>query len=535
MAARRKDGLNHAGYVEMKKTEKVCSVLVTALCCGMLAYYIAAVFCLNLSVTPGFYTTDMYADIMVAVEMWEEKTLFPSSWIFGNQLYCFSTPVLAAVIYGITGNPFRSMGAAAFLMTLMVLASFDWMLRAAFPRRKDRVIGLVAMPALAALFGDAVLTMNGWQLLFTMCAYYACYAITAFLAFGCYLRSDRKVPKGMLVFTCVLSFAMGIQSLRQTAVMLFPLAAMEVLAIAGRASRKERLLTGTSWSATAVSITNLAGLVIGELIPVNQNQIFGAVTFASPGQYAGNLRESLGCAAALFFRDTTRVNPGYLIVLTVFVLAALACVRYHRKDGAVRLLALLVLSVLAIFGIDVVTTMQIRSIYYFILYPLLACLGIFLFSKGRAAVKTAVFTLLCVVFVLTAWFEVSPALVQVKDRTLDIHCQISRDLQELGFTTVYSRWNGCERIAAAGHGRIQAGFWSNPEDPFTPVPYLCNPAIYETAAEETAYVFYSLEEAEAGVRKAARSGVDLIPVTAYPEADIHIYTAPVNLLKYNFP
>ena len=183
------------------------------------------------------------------------------------------------------------------LMTLMVLASFDWMLRAVFPRMRDRVIGLVALPALAVLFGDAVLTMNGWQLLFTMCAYYACYAITAFLAFGCYLRSDRKVPRGMLVLTCVLSFAMGIQSLRQTAVMLFPLAAMEVLAIAGRASRKESLLAGTSWSAAAVSITNLAGLVFGKLIPVNQNQIFGTVAFASPGEYAGNLRESLGCAA----------------------------------------------------------------------------------------------------------------------------------------------------------------------------------------------------------------------------------------------
>lgn len=164
----------------------------TLLLGAMILGYLAAIFCINLSVTPSCYTTDMYTDIMVAVEMWEEKTLFPSNWVFGNQLYVFATPVLSALIYGITGNAFRSMGAAAFLMGVLVLASFFWMLGGIFPKIRERLFAIAAFLTVVILFADAFYRVNGWQLLFTMCAFYACYAIAAFLAFGCYLRSEEK-------------------------------------------------------------------------------------------------------------------------------------------------------------------------------------------------------------------------------------------------------------------------------------------------------------------------------------------------------
>ena len=34
-----------------------------------------------------FCVPDMYADTLVARLMWEEKTLFPRGFVFGNQLY----------------------------------------------------------------------------------------------------------------------------------------------------------------------------------------------------------------------------------------------------------------------------------------------------------------------------------------------------------------------------------------------------------------------------------------------------------------
>ena len=46
----------------------------------------------------------MYSDAQIAKLMWEQKTIFPKNWIFGNQYYVIATPVLAAVMYGICGD-----------------------------------------------------------------------------------------------------------------------------------------------------------------------------------------------------------------------------------------------------------------------------------------------------------------------------------------------------------------------------------------------------------------------------------------------
>lgn len=259
----------------MKSGRRLCGAAATILLGMMVLGYLAAAFCIDLSVTPSFYTTDMYADVMVSVEMWEQKTLFPSNWVFGNQLYVFATPVLSSLIYGITGNAFRSMGAAAFLMGVLVLASFFWMLGGIFPKVRERLFALVAFLVMVVLFGDAVLTMNGWQLFFTMCAYYACYAISAFLTFGCYLRSETKCSPVMTVLACLLSFAMGIQSLRQTAVMVLPLLAMEAWEMLSRVRRKEPVRSNGTVIAVSVSATNAFGLICSHFLQVNQYTIFG--------------------------------------------------------------------------------------------------------------------------------------------------------------------------------------------------------------------------------------------------------------------
>ena len=57
----------------MKSERRPFTIVETLLLGAMILGYLAAIFCINLSVTPSCYTTDMYTDIMVAVEMWEEK------------------------------------------------------------------------------------------------------------------------------------------------------------------------------------------------------------------------------------------------------------------------------------------------------------------------------------------------------------------------------------------------------------------------------------------------------------------------------
>ena len=95
---------------------------------GVLATYFGYICYLNLSCTPSFYCTDMYSDILYSVRAWETKSLFPDGWVFGNQLYVISTPVLASLVYGIMGDPAVAMAIATILMTLGIFFSYLWMM-----------------------------------------------------------------------------------------------------------------------------------------------------------------------------------------------------------------------------------------------------------------------------------------------------------------------------------------------------------------------------------------------------------------------
>ncbi|MGM9659781.1 MAG: hypothetical protein ACI3WQ_04195 [Faecousia sp.] len=513
----------------MEKIErKVCGVL----CFLMLGFYLGVIVYLNVSITPQFYISDMYEDIMVAVQMCREKTLFPSNWVFGNQLYCFATPVLAAVLYGLLNDPFLAMGIASCIMALAVLLSFDWMLKPVFTRIEERLVGAVSFVGAVVFFGDAILSGNGWQLFFTMCSYYACYAITAFLAFGCYLRSRENTPWRMLAVTVVLSFAMGIQSLRQTAVMVLPLIGAELLALCSRIRKKEKLFSGGVYVAASLAVANILGLAVKPMLKVHQVEIFGNLTFTPLSDIAHSMGESSKVAYHLFSRDWYGCKPIYYVVLCIVALAALYLVLKNRRTGEYRILGMLALSVFAIWGIDVFITMDVRNIYYFMMYPLLACAVVLLFARGKNVTKAGVMILLCAMFTLSLNEKIAPVMQQARQRHQDIHYQISEDLAE--YTTAYCMWNpgndlAGTSLAAVNRGRTQIGFWHTPTDIY-PMPYLYNPAIYEVDADKSVYIFYSEKESVPFIQKAAEAGVTLSLLKQYPEKNISVYTAPVNLM-----
>ena len=215
-------------YPELLKKHGITPMAI--ILSGVLAALFGYICYLNLSLTPSFYCTDMYSDILYAVKAWEAKSLFPEGWVFGNQLYVIATPVLASLVYGIVGKPALAMAIATILMTLGIFLSYLWMLKPVFPGLADRLVGLICFIALTAYCGDAIYKVKGWQLFFTLCSYYACYLITAFLCFGCFLRRREKPTVPMMILfglSVVLSFGAGMQSLRQTAVMLVPMLAVE--------------------------------------------------------------------------------------------------------------------------------------------------------------------------------------------------------------------------------------------------------------------------------------------------------------------
>jgi len=200
---------------------------------AMLAVVIAyfTVFCIiNFAGFERFCTGDMYEDTYVAKLMWEQKTVFPENWVFGNQYYVITTPVLSALFYGMGLTVNTAMAAATTVMTILILLSLFWMLRP-FARWHECLLGCALM--LAVVSGPYLVDAIEGQIFYLMCSYYAAYLITLFVAFGAYIRAMKGcswrafVP--MAALSAALSFCTGMQSLRQTAIMVLPMGVYEIL------------------------------------------------------------------------------------------------------------------------------------------------------------------------------------------------------------------------------------------------------------------------------------------------------------------
>lgn len=113
---------------------------ITGLILFCILAYLLVFGILNFSGLPDLCNSDVYADMQYARRAWEQKSLFPQGWTFGNQLYIFASPVLAALFYGLTGSINMAMALATETMTLLILLSFFWM-SGSFT--KDRMVQLL--------------------------------------------------------------------------------------------------------------------------------------------------------------------------------------------------------------------------------------------------------------------------------------------------------------------------------------------------------------------------------------------------------
>ena len=106
----------------------------------------------------------------------------------------------------------------------------------------------------------------------------------------------------------------------------------------------------------------------------------------------------------------------------------------------------------------------------------------------------------------------------------------SDSLIERGITTVYSPWNCGEQIALASNGKITAGFWDQPSEPFRSMQYLCDPRVFATSAEESAYMFLDAHHAQLAAKEAQRRGASFTLLGEFPEDGIWVYVSDVNLM-----
>lgn len=488
---------------------------------------------INFSRHTSFYNADMYSDILYAVKAWEQRSVFPEGWVFGNQLYVAATPVLAAVFYGITAEPVISMSLASTVMAALVIVSFYWMLIPCFPDRTPRIFACIFAIVLPLKFGDAVYEFNGWQLLFTMCSYYACYAITGFWAFGLYIRNWRQtqvVSWPSLVFLCCFSFFMGMQSLRQTLIMVLPLIAMEWFGFVGSWYGKRKLFGPSTLVCALVVVSNLAGVLFSRILSVEAFSILG--DFSLTAFSFSNLEAAFTTIKTLFHSGKPMLCVA-LIYVCGTVLAMYHC-KCSKTGCAVVLQVLMMLSVSAVVAVDVLSTMEIRFIYYFLIYPLNAYLAGWLLMIPHRIGRTVARGLLICVLVVTVSdllvFHAGLLRASVDLKEEQGYEEASVYLTEAGYHTVFADSSLGYKLAIASDLELRAGLWFE-DDPFHEIRYLCDPAIFDAEPEHCAYAFRGSQCVSGAWEKLVEYGLEMELLVYFPDCDLYVFTSEDPLIS----
>lgn len=465
--------------------------------------FLAVFAVLNFRWLPVFCDGDIYTDMSLAREMWEQKTLFPAGWIFGNQYYVIATPVLASLFYGLTGSMNLSMALATTVMGLLLLVSFDYLLRA-FTRDPTQRLCLLLLFT-AAPMGTRLLLEPQGQLFFVLASYYACYLITLFVVFGDYARAldaPVRLRPAALLLSLALSFATGMQSPRQTAVMVLPLLALELLALLRRLALREGLLPAARRRALGrvggYTAANLLGLLFIRALHVPCHNIYGAPEGGLVGRLHplwAALRGITGLDAALF-GEATWFFLLFLAAQLGCVLAALWAVLRSLKKGPDALCRLWLLCLISLGGTllaGLVLPLHMRAIYLFLWYPFVA-LSFALALRLRPKAGALLSLLLCLLCLGNLVLSYGSSLRYAEEADRSHQKAFVRDAEAAGIRYLYGDWYTVPRYAVWADGAFCCGFWD--EVTLQPLDYLNLQDIYtEEANAEALYLMAPWYEA----------------------------------------
>lgn len=457
-----------------KKSEIVLAVILTAL----LAAFLGLVFYVNLSCNPEYYDGDIYSDIRFAKEAWKAKSLFPKDWLFGNQLYVVATPVWAALFYGLLHNGILAMGIASCAMTVLIVLTYEWMTRTVFGYN-ERLAGFLVMVGVIISKAHIATGARGAQILFTMASYYACYMITAFVVYGCYIRirqnnfKVKHIP--MAAVGILLSFATGMQSLRQTVIMILPLIVFELLMTIIVLIRDRKISNFYPIIFTAaVSLVNIVGVLFAKTLPLQQTTIYGGTEMSFVLDFKQILSRTItGFITGIYESFIIATDSGLptssifpilmlLIILLGFVAAVIALAKSKAKNEAEFVIyILMLLSCASVLGVSVFTSVSCKTIYYFMVFPLLAVSVATLLST-QVKIKLIPEAVMAILFVSLIVFKGIGTWKEIKaDKNPNTTTyRVARYITENGYDTLYSifglSWGEVsgEKIAVASGDEI---------------------------------------------------------------------------------
>lgn len=499
-----------------EKHERAFSLIIILI---LLAYF-AAFAIVNFAGFAHFSTADMYEDTLVARLMWEQKTLFPANYIFGNQYYVIATPVFAALFYGLTGSMNTAMALATTLMSLLIVLSLIWMIKPYVKSRSTRLAVLLALTA--AVYMPYIIEADEGQLFFVMASYYACYLITFIFLAGDYVRArtDSSLRPAALAVSLVLAFCAGMQSLRQTCVSILPILAVEFISALRRLIAREKLWPKGRrmplFRALGYTAANIGGVLLMKLLAVPNMSIYSDTTVLDGTGLSGKLWRFIAASRTVTGLECVKNNGGFFVLMFVFftallIAAAVLLIRRAKAapEGVAAYWWLSAVSLLAVVAASFCTTVKLRAIYLFIYYPLLALSAAVVLERAAPKLRRALLIALCLLSAGNIYFSYGDDLRSVFSDSKTPAEEICSYAVDNGYELLYGNIAHLTPSAAAySDGKLIAGCWED-EVIFHAVPYLNTRDVYRrTDYSRALFVFYK-DEVDAAYTEAAGSGAVL--------------------------
>ena len=530
-----------------QKKEKTIQVALLALCIFTITVMLGVFFALTYTGRITLCGQDMYCDELVARLIWEDKSIFPANWAFGNQYNVISTPVMMALFYGLTGSMNLSLVLGCAAMNAFVLLAFWWALRP-FCSKLQISVGLMVLLG-CIICKNAPLQYEG-QFLYIMANYYACYLMVLLVVWGDWARlllqkRSRLVSPSFLI-AVLLSFLIGMQSMRQFLMMVLPMACLEALRLLVLLCRQRFRLQKEQLAPTLAGaiygIANLLGYIYVKSLHLPGTSIYGNVEMRPVSEWKEMLPHMLQNVSLITGLHDLRVNgmQPLSVLLLVFALCMVGAalliilVDFIRSkvlfSNIAQLFVLLgTISFAGMMATNIVLSMKVRSIYFFVWHFLVAFSTLTVFIRLKPKAKPILAVAACVLVLNNMLYSYVPSIhfnSGAEKSTLE---QVSDWVVENEYDYLYGSWGSANMVAPYGDGAYITGTWF--WGVFNILPYTNVTQIYTEEHNKRAVYLITEDEEEAAQELAAQAGAELTLQASFGEGSMKLYTSSKQLLR----
>ena len=497
-----------------------------------------------------WYSFDIYSDSLLARIMAEQKTIFPDNWVFGNQYYVIATPVLAALIYALCHNSVLALAVASSIMMGVVILTYVWAL-GPFLEKREKLVGVFCLSGAIILGNSASSYVNGLEYFYTMASFYACYVFVIFITLGiCFrLQIEKKVNFGILIISFLLSFALGMQSLRETLVLYLPLLACAILMLWVQKNERKCALY-----AALLLVANIAGVLVMKVIPVKSAPIIGEVSLTlKPKEIFENLKitsqEFLNITGLRFCTYGVKwillfgiAMLSFLAVLFAIIGVVGEVIKSKEYSVIQETIVFLYTSVLAVFVVGVFL-FRIRAIYFFVWYLLVAVSFIYDVREYR---KVSKYIILCLGFIGMVNYIMNfyPDFSKFKARE-EFYQKTTEKLVDKGIDCIYYDVHTSPLFAVYSNDQIISGTVQlDPTEKcgglMHPVGYLQPVDVFKNAGQYNSYIVFSNwtfdylgKNASAEYIEKLMSSLEYVEQVSYQNEEFTFYRISPEILNYS--